>query len=57
VSCPGAGFVRELAGDDYPIQLGPATDHPQTTTAVSGAPVVLLHGWPGDHNDWMFAFA
>jgi pimeloyl-ACP methyl ester carboxylesterase len=18
----------------------------------SGAPVVLLHGWPGDHTDW-----
>src|SRR5215469_14020243 len=34
VSRPRAGFAGELAGDDYPIRFGPATDHPQTTTAL-----------------------
>jgi len=30
---PSAGFAGELAGDDCPIRLGPATDSPQTTAA------------------------
>jgi hypothetical protein len=34
VSHPRAGFASELAGDDCPIWLGPATDRPQTTAAI-----------------------
>src|SRR6516164_5563297 len=34
VSRPSAGFAGELAGDDCPIRLGPATDRPQTTAAI-----------------------
>jgi len=34
VSRPRASFASELAGDDCPIWLGPATDRPQTTATI-----------------------
>ena len=42
VSRPSADFAGELAGDDYPIRLGPATDRPQTTAAIGALQQPLI---------------
>ena len=34
VSRPSSGFAGELAGDDCPVRLGPATDRPQTAAVI-----------------------